>query len=112
MANPKLITISRVVPIDEVDYSDCYNDGDPDSSIDLTGATYRGETVTFSDSEYERAEQYIIERGLGQSVDVQCRPRTASPMPEKTRLENFINRGAASIVAGLGILAFTCVGDP
>lgn len=110
---PQQIEVTLLVPIDEVDYSHCYNDelairgkshkaslAELDNMIDLTGATYRGELVTFSDSDYLSAEAFIHDNRLGQSTDVQCRAPT-NPMPYRPRKKTFRVQNLIKGIAGL-----------
>lgn len=69
-----LVEVTIAVPLDEIDFTDCevhkdfvkssfWGDErtDPEHDVDLTGAKWRGEEVTFSDTDYAIAQQYLIE---------------------------------------------------
>lgn len=102
--------------IDQIDFSKCIHVqwsepgemheasfNEPRWDVDLTGTTYRGELVTFSDSDAERAEEYVHEHRLGRAPADHA--ATTSPMPYKPRKKTFRVQNLIKGITGL-----TCAG--
>lgn len=80
MVQPRqsLIEVTIAVPLEEIDFSKCEVVTDmepiemwgavetvPVIDVDLTGAEWMGEPVTFSEDDYEIAQQYVIRESRG-----------------------------------------------